>query len=215
MWDWAGLSDATLISASVQRKTRASSGNLASIASELLGNVRVVQSFGQESYEAGRFDRAACELALASVGAARARAKLWPGADLVLAIDLAIDLAAVMVPGTAQVAAHQMSLGVLFVFLAYLATLEEPVRALSRLASTLGRGAASAERVTELLAPQPVSDVGRLERTENTAPAVAIEHVSFSYQPGAAPRRAHCGARPVSEAPGHRRCQILQPAAAQ
>ena len=87
-------------------------------ASELLGNARVVQSFGQEPHEAGRFDRAAHELALASVGAARARAKLPPGADLVLAIDLAV----VMVPGTALVAAHQMSLGVFFAFLAYLAT---------------------------------------------------------------------------------------------
>jgi ATP-binding cassette, subfamily B, bacterial len=168
--------------ANVQRKTRASSGNLASVASELLGNVRVVQSFGQESAEARRFDRATRELALASVGSARARARLSPGADLVLAIDLAV----VMVLGTAQVAAHQLSLGVLFVFLAYLATLEEPVRALSRLASTLGRGAASAERISELLAEQPVSDIGRLERTETTAPTVVVEGVSFAYQPGAA-----------------------------
>jgi DNA-binding response OmpR family regulator len=38
-----------------------------------------------------------------------------------------------------------------------IATLEEPVRALSRLAGTLGRGAASAERITQLLEQSPLA----------------------------------------------------------
>jgi ATP-binding cassette subfamily B protein len=167
--------------ARAQRDNRASSGNLNSLASELLGNVRVVQTFGQEAYEAGRFDRASRELALASVRSARAGARLSPGADLVLAVDLAI----VMVLGTAQVAAHRLSLGVLFVFLAYLTALEEPVRSFSRLAATLGRGAASAERIAQLLAEETVDDSGNVELDGMSAPGLALEHVSFAYEAGA------------------------------
>lgn len=169
--------------AAAQRRNRALSGDLTAHAAELLRNVRLVQSFGQQQREVERFDRVSRTSASASWRATAASALLSPAADLVLAIDLA----AVLVVGTGQVAAHHVSLGALLVFLAYLANLEDPVRSLSRLASTLGRGKASSERLAEIVeTPMKVENGTRSGLFSNDAPEVVLDHVSFGYLPGTA-----------------------------
>ena len=53
--------------------------------------------------------------------------------------------------GVLRVTSGRMTLGVLLVVLSYLASLFGPIRSLTRLASVLARGAASRERLSELL----------------------------------------------------------------
>ena len=69
----------------VQRQSRKASGDLAGHASELLANVRLVQSFGDQEEASRRFGRLAGQSAAASVQSAATSARLSPAADLVLA----------------------------------------------------------------------------------------------------------------------------------
>lgn len=185
-----------------QRRSRALSAGMNSQASELIRNVRLVRSFGQQQRSIARFDRASRDAAASTVDATVASARLSPAADVLLGLDLA----AVLVLGTAQVAGHHLSLGELLVFLTYLASLQSPVRALSHLASTLGKGAASAERIEEVLASgkalpgrpvvpatpvaySPAEAGGRDASAVRSpaaaqaggAPAVRLDRLSFSY----------------------------------
>jgi len=179
--------------AASQRTSRARSGDVSAEASELLRNVRLVRAFGQQARAVERFDRASREAAGATVDASRVSARLSPAADVLLAVDLA----AVLVLGTAQVTAHHLSLGELLVFLAYLAGLQGPVRSLSSLASTFGKGAASAERIDDVLlqggslAPplaEPAVAPGRagpaVVPDAEEPPDVRLEQVSFAYGEG-------------------------------
>ncbi len=172
---------------SAQRRSRARSGDLAGHATELVRNVRLVRAFGQEEQATERFGRLSRELAAASLDATAVSARLAPGADLLLALDLAV----VLVLGTVQVVAHHLSLGELLVFLAYLASLESPVRSLSDVASTLGRGAVSSERLDEILrqepsgaavgtAPMSAERRGRAGAPSG-APAIRATGVRFAY----------------------------------
>jgi ATP-binding cassette subfamily B protein len=176
------------IVADSQRRARALSAGMNAQASELIRNVRLVRSFGQQQRSIARFDRASRDAAGSTVDATAASARISPAADVLLALDLA----AVLVLGTAQVAAHHLSLGELLVFLTYLASLQSPVRALSRLASTLGRGTASAERIEEVLTSgstlpsRPAVAATPLAHSPSGAkaggvPGILLDRVSFSY----------------------------------
>jgi ATP-binding cassette subfamily B protein len=109
-------------------------------------------------------------------------ARWSPVADLLLAAGGGL----VLWLGVTAVAGGRMTLGTLLVVLAYLSSLYGPIRALARLARTLTRGAASRERVLEVLdsaevvpeAPDPVP----------AAPprrGIALRGVWFAYAEGA------------------------------
>jgi ATP-binding cassette subfamily B protein len=104
------------------------------------------------------------------------RARLNPAANLAVAGSLA----AVLVVGTAQVSAHHLTLGGLFVFLAYLAAMQGPVHALSGLTATFAGASASRARLSELFATAPVAD-GSICRSTTAAPSLRVSEVSFSY----------------------------------
>ncbi|MHB1235665.1 MAG: ABC transporter transmembrane domain-containing protein, partial [Microbacteriaceae bacterium] len=138
--------------ATTQRVSRAQFGDLAARAAEVLRHVRAVQVFGQQTVESAEFRRSCATSATASSAAMRTSARLAPLTNLILAVVLG----AVLWIGTGQVQTGALTLGGLTVFLAYLASVRGPVAALSGLAATLGRGTASAERLTELLDERPL-----------------------------------------------------------
>jgi ATP-binding cassette, subfamily B, bacterial len=79
-----------------------------------------------------------------------------------------------------------MTLGTLLVVLAYLSSLYGPIRALARLARTLARGAASRERILEVLdAAEVVPQTARPAEAGPPRQALALRGVWFAYAEGA------------------------------
>jgi ATP-binding cassette subfamily B protein len=165
-----------------QRASRDADAALAGEATEVLRNVRVVQAFTREGEAAGRFRGRSRGAVRAALTAMDLEARWSPAADLLLAAGGGL----VLWLGVNAVAGGRMTLGTLLVVLAYLSSLYGPIRALARLARTLARGAASRERVLEVLGSGEV-----VPEAPNSVPAapprrgLALRGVWFAYAEGA------------------------------
>ena len=165
-----------------QRASRDADAALASEATEVLRNVRVVQAFTQEDEAGGRFSGRSRGAVRAALGAMDLEARWSPVADLLLAAGGAL----VLWLGVTAVTRGRMTLGTLLVVLAYLSSLYGPIRALARLARTLARGAASRERILEVLDSAEV-----VPQAADPVPAapprrgLALRGVWFAYTEGA------------------------------
>jgi ABC-type multidrug transport system fused ATPase/permease subunit len=165
-----------------QRASRDADAALASEATEVLRNVRVVQAFTREPEAGARFSGRSRDAVRAALGAMDLEARWSPVADLLLAAGGGL----VLWLGVTAVTSGRLSLGTLLVVLAYLSSLYGPIRALARLARTLARGAASRERILEVLdsgeavaeAPEPLP-AGPPHR------GLALRGVWFAYAEGA------------------------------
>ena len=131
----------------VQRVSRDADAAVASEATEVLRNVRVVQAFTREREAAGSFSGRSRGAVRAALAAMDLEARWSPIADLLLAAGGGL----VLWLGVTAVTSGRMTLGTLLVVLAYLSSLYGPIRSLARLARTLARGAASRERILEVL----------------------------------------------------------------
>ena len=165
-----------------QRTSRDADAALATEATEVLRNVRVVQAFTREPEAQGRFGGRSRGAVRAALGAMDLEARWSPVADLLLAAGGGL----VLWLGVTAVTGGRMTLGTLLVVLAYLSSLYGPIRALARLARTLARGAASRERILEVLgsgevvpeAPDPVP-------ASPPRRGIALRGVWFAYAEGA------------------------------
>jgi ATP-binding cassette subfamily B protein len=160
---------------------RRKESDIASVASEALTAIRVVQAYTTEQRHEQRFQEHNEERLVAGLDAVRLQSKLSPAIDVVTALGTAL----VLWFGAHRVLNGEMSLGLLLVFLAYLSQLYRPMRSLSKLAWVVSRGQASADRLEEVLG----TDARVVERPDaRPAPAltgaVRFEGVTFGYEPG-------------------------------
>jgi ABC-type multidrug transport system fused ATPase/permease subunit len=160
------------------RRARNSGGLVAATATENLGAIEVVQAFGLESRVENQFrqlNRASLD---ASLKALLLQARSSPLVDLAAVISTAIALWF----GVNRVLEGRMTLGVLLVFLAYLASLFRPVKALSRLGYVISRGLASGERIASVLAETPeVTDHPGARPAPSLRGQIEFSRVTFSY----------------------------------
>lgn len=163
--------------ADVQRAARSRSGELAARAAEIMRHVRAVQTFGQQENESGRFRTTSGASAQAAGKALVTSARLAPVADLLLAVVLG----AVLWTGSAEVIRGQITLGELLIFMSYLASVRIPIRSLSGLAATLGRGKASQERLLEVLSEPPLPQSPQPVSVPPGPAELRLEHVRFGY----------------------------------
>ena len=154
------------------------------VVQEGLSAVRVVKAFGREDHEHDRF---------VAHGGRNLGAKLRVVLDenlfgLLIGLTTAAGTAAVLFVGTRHVQAGTMTLGDLFLVLAYLAQLYAPLRTLSTQVGSQQRSLASAERVFALLdeAPDVVERPGA-RPLARAAGAVSFRDVVFSYEPEGSP----------------------------
>jgi len=157
---------------------RRKESDIASVASETLSAIHVVQAYTTEDRHAQRFREHNVERLRAGLDAVRLQAALTPAIDVITAIGTGI----VLWVGAHRVNSGEMSLGLLLVFLAYLSQLYRPMRNLSKLAWVVSRGQAAADRLEEVLSV----DVRVVEcRHAIAAPplggAVELRGVSFGY----------------------------------
>ena len=160
------------------RRARKADGAVASAASESLAAIGLVQAFTLESYQSDRFEQLADDSLTAGVEAVRLQARFSP---LVDSAGLASMLTVLWV-GAMRVADGQMKLGRLIIFLAYVASMYKPLKALSKLTSVFSKGTASAERVNEILRAEPaIADLPSARFAPPLRGSIQIEEVTFSY----------------------------------
>lgn len=164
-----------------QRRARDESGRLASTATDIVRNVRVIQAFQRQSDSLERFTDRNLAVMDTSVSSMRIDARFSPLGNLVLSVGSA----SVLWIGVLRVQQGRMSVGTLLIVLSYVGSVYGPVRSLSSLATSLARGAASKDRLREVIdstdeLPFPASPVtiGAVQR------GLVFDDVSFEYEPG-------------------------------
>jgi ATP-binding cassette, subfamily B, bacterial len=133
------------------RKQRRQEGDLATIAGEALGAVRVVQGFGLEEQQSERFGGVNRRSLKQGVKAARIEARLrWSS-------DLAVGVITALVVGVAarRIMSGALSPGDLIVFISYLRTFARPLRRVSRTTEQVTRTTTAGERILEILDTVP------------------------------------------------------------
>jgi ATP-binding cassette subfamily B protein len=162
-----------------EQDARAESGRFAATAADLLRNVRAIQAFGRAPRSSLAFGARSGAMRDANVRAVETEARWAPVADVVLACGSGL----VLVVGGREVLAGRLRTGDLLVVVSYLSALYSPVRGLSRLSGVLAKSAASAARITDVLAsadrvPEPAQP--------RVAPpvhrGVRFEQVRFGYR---------------------------------
>jgi ATP-binding cassette subfamily B protein/subfamily B ATP-binding cassette protein MsbA len=149
---------------------------------EGLGSIRMVQAFGRESFEVQQFVRHATRSLEANFRLNITSMK----SALVVTTLIAVGTSAMYYVGTLQVIDGRLSIGDLTVFVAYLATLYQPIQQLTYTAWALEGAAAGAQRCFEVL--------DREEETKDSPDAVPLgaakgeitfAGVAFNYDPKA------------------------------
>jgi ATP-binding cassette, subfamily B, bacterial len=164
-----------------QRISRDADARLAAEATELLRNVRVVQAFAREDHAGERFRAGSADGVRAALHAMDQEARWSPLADVLLAIGAGL----VLWLGVLAVTSGRITLGTLLVLLSYLGSLYAPIRSLARLARTLARGAASRERLLEVLASdQVVPEDPDARPAPPLGDRLTVRDVRFAYTAG-------------------------------
>lgn len=164
------------------RRTRRNEGDLANLAQETMGAIRVVQTYGLQDELSRRFSSSNTRSLTEGVKARRLAAALERRTDVLIGIATAI----VLVLGGTRVANEAMTPGDLVIFLTYLKTAMKPLRDLAKYTGRIARATASGERVADLLdtendivdPPEPV----RLGRVRGSLDLVGV-HVDYGDGP--------------------------------
>jgi ATP-binding cassette subfamily B protein len=180
----------------VSRERQRRSGNITSVAEQVLSNIALVQAYGRSDHETERFSQEVEGKYRAEMRSAKLRALYSPAIDL---IEVA-GLLTVLGTGAWLISQNELTVGGLLAFIAYLSQLYSPVKGLGSLLNSAYSASAGAERVLEVLDEQPgvsdrpdARDVGRvrgrieLDRVGFTYPGrtrPALDDVSFAAEPG-------------------------------
>jgi len=156
--------------------------DLTSVLQETIGGVRVVQAFGMEDYEAGRFGRANSGYFSAFVRLRRVSAAAKPLSEMAI-IVVAVAIAWM---GAREIF-HVESLppSRFFQFVTALLATISPIKSLSEMNSTIAAGLGAADRVFGLLdTPSTVLEKPGAKELGPFAGSLRYENVSFAYGSG-------------------------------
>jgi len=163
---------------SLSREKQRLSGVIGSVVEQTLSNVTLVQAYGQEERQVGRFSEEAERKYRVEMASARLKAVYGPVVEL---IEL-LGVLTVLGTGAWLLSRRELTVGELLAFVTFLGGLYGPVRRLGSIANSAYAAAAGAERVIEVLdevpavvdgpdAADPGRVVGHLE----------VRDVSFTY----------------------------------
>jgi ATP-binding cassette subfamily B protein len=149
-----------------------------SVVQEVLGAVRLVKAFGREDHEHDRFLHHSGRSLRGQIHVAVVAASF----TVFIGMTIAIGTAAALFVGLVHVRAGHITVGELFMVMAYLAQLYTPLENISNRVAVLQSSFASAERAFALLhqAPDVPERAGARALTRADG-AVEFRHVAFSY----------------------------------
>jgi ATP-binding cassette subfamily B protein len=160
------------------REKRSRSGSISAVAEESLANAMLVQAYGQEDFEAERFQRESLGSFEAALRSARLRSVFRPLVKLLESGGVLL----VAGFGTWELSRGRLTIGGLLVFITYLSQLYSPIRRLGALGNGLFAASAAAERVLEFLDERPSIGENPGGRALHRARGVVtFEGVSFRY----------------------------------
>ena len=153
--------------------------NVLATASEGLSAIRIVHAFGREEYEVGQFAREARQ----SYGANLKLTITNTLSSLVIGLITALGTALILYVGVRHVIAWRLEVGDLYIFLAYLAMLYQPLEQLSYTAWSMEGAAAGMQRVFEILDTEDtVPEKPDAPACPPVAGRIELERVSFEYE---------------------------------
>lgn len=163
----------------VSRDQRQREGDLAALAVETLGALRVVQAYALEPVLRERFGRSNRKGLRAGVKARRMAAALERSTDVLVGLATAV----VLTFGARRVLAGALSPGELVVFLTYLKSAFKPMRDVAKYTGRIARAAASAERLVDLLETRAeITDASWARPAPAFHGDVRFEAVSAAYR---------------------------------
>jgi ATP-binding cassette, subfamily B, bacterial len=163
------------------RKQREREGHLATLASETLGAIRVVQGFRREDQEVKRFGGASRRDVRSGLKASRFEAKLKWAADLTVSLITAV----IVLLAARRILLRSLSVGDLVVFVTYLRVYARPLQRISRLTERMIRATAAGERILRILELEPeVRDLPDAVEAPRLRGDVRLAGVCFRYGQG-------------------------------
>ena len=162
------------------RNQRAAEGRLAGFVAESLQGIRTIHAFGSHDLHDTRFAVDNSDTLRAGLRAVELRARFTPLLEAITAVGTAVLLWV----GGLGVLDGWWSVGLLVVVTSYLRDMIKPVRGLSRLSMTFTQGAASAERVAEVLARTPPAPDGTQRLPVRADGRIDLEDVVLDYGRG-------------------------------
>lgn len=146
---------------------------------ENIAGVRVVKSFVREDYEGGRFGSVNQDYADRSVRVMQFLSTMIP----ILTMFISVGIVIVIWAGGLQAMQGSLTVGQIVAFINYLLTTLGPLTIMAMIANVVAAGAASAERINEVLeAPVEIQDPAQPFRLPvEGGRRVAFERVSFRY----------------------------------
>jgi ABC-type multidrug transport system fused ATPase/permease subunit len=163
------------------RKQRKAEGKIASNLHEVLNSIEVVQAFGREKHEEERFESQSRTTLDESLRTAQLEAVSSRSIDLISAVGVF----AVLVFGSLQALEGKITPGGLLVFVAYMNSLNAPIRTLAKVSAKISRAWVSAGRIREILEIQPeIEDKPDAITAKNLNGEIEFRNVSFDYGDG-------------------------------
>ena len=149
------------------------------VVQENVGGARMVKAYTREDYEAQRFDTANTALRSVNYRVLRLMAVVTP----VLNILMNFSVIALIFLGASAIenGAAGMTTGRIMAGITYITQVISSIMMVSMMFSSVSRAAASAVRIREVLATEPVVRSGKVTAGKNDDIAVAFRNVSFRY----------------------------------
>ncbi|SDM03183.1 ABC transporter ATP-binding protein [Arthrobacter sp. ok362] len=165
------------------RRKRAATGGLTGLVTESLMGIRTVHAFGNQQVQDQRFATQNDNVLSLSLRSVKVSAKFSPTLQLVAAVGTAL----VLFVGGCGALNGWWQVGVLVVVTSYLKSMLAPMKSLAKLAPSFTQGAASAQRIADIL-DQPTDHQG----TDEPLPArvdgrIELRKVGLDYGTGRGP----------------------------
>jgi ATP-binding cassette subfamily B protein len=163
------------------RQERVEEGEIASLAAETLGSMRVVKAFGSERFEHERVEQRSALRREIGIYAARTEARFGGVVDVLGAVAGSL----VLILGATRVASGALTAGDLVVFVSYASRTYRPLRDIARQAGKMTRALARADRIAEVLASdEALAEAPRALHRGRARGEVALDGVGFAYPDG-------------------------------
>lgn len=151
---------------------------MTNILADTIPGIRVVKAFSQEDREIKRFEQANQRIVDINNRTNRLWTSFWP----LVALLNQVGLLVVWVVGARQVLHHEIKVGVLTAFIAYITRIYGRVESMSRMLTLTQRASAAAQRLFEILDRVPGTAKPKTELPLGSVKGeLAFDHVSFRY----------------------------------
>jgi ABC-type multidrug transport system fused ATPase/permease subunit len=165
---------------SATHEVRKEQSRIVAVAQQGLESIQVIKAFGQEKREEGML----YDVSEATVGAALKARSIKALLSPVVTVTVAICTAIVLWRGAVLILAHQMTVGELTVYLAYLTRFFKPVKDLATTTNAIAQATVGVERIRAILDTDTIiPDSPDGLEPETLAGEIEFNHIAFGYDP--------------------------------